>query len=348
MMSTKQKILVVGVFLSDKNRYKIYRSAADQLAEFLEKYGYQVIRAAPYYSRIPRLLNTIWLILKHRREFSLAIVPLYGGFRSFIWEDITSRLLKICNKKIALIIHGGSIPDRLKKSPNKYLKTIARADEVICPSNFIISALKNYGIESLLIENVLNLSDYTFHEKNSFRPRLFWMRTFEDVYNPLMAIRVFAELKNKYPEASMIMAGHDRGMYKQTIDLAHELNVFEHIQFPGYISNEQKNNYANEYDIYICTNLVDNAPVTFIEMMTMGLPVVTVDSGGIPYMVTDGYNGSLVKYDDVEAMVNAITHIINYPDYGKSLAQNAKQFAAQYGEQPVLAKWKSVFNKFNL
>ncbi|MFX5813108.1 hypothetical protein ABTE31_20605, partial [Acinetobacter baumannii] len=84
------------------------------------------------------------------------------------------------------------------------------------------------------IENVVNLNDYQFHEKKQIRPNLFWMRTFEDAYNPLMAVKVLSIIKKKYPEAIMMMAGRDDGLLNATQIVAKELNVDSSITYPGY------------------------------------------------------------------------------------------------------------------
>jgi hypothetical protein len=49
------------------------------------------------------------------------------------------------------------------------------------------------------------------------------MRAFEPTYNPLMAIRVFALVKKKYPTATLTMAGKDLGLLQETKRLAEEL-----------------------------------------------------------------------------------------------------------------------------
>ncbi len=337
------KILIIGLFLSNENKNKIARSASDQLAEVLEANQYQVIRSSYFVDRIKRMIDTASTIIFKRDQYDIAIVPLYNGSNSFIWQDVSVRILKFLKKKTILILHGGAIPQKMNENPGKYISSITRANIVVCPSNYIVNALEEHGIQSLLIENVLQLKDYKEQFKKHFRPKLVWMRTFEDVYNPLMAVRAFALLQKKYPEAKMVMAGHDKGMLQQTIHLAKELNVFDSIEFPGYISKEQKNQFAADFDFYICTNQIDNAPVSLVEMMAMGLPVITVDSGGIPFMVTDGHNGMMVKYNDEQAMFEKIDSIISDSRLGLEIVANAKAYAMQFGEKPVLKKWEHVF-----
>lgn len=342
-----KNILITGLFVSAKNKGKILRTAADQLAELLAKNGYKIITASSLVNQAARLFDTIFTVVFKSYSYDIAIVPLYGSFKSFTASAMTVKLLKALNKKVILIVHGGSIPERMKQNPTKFLAVLKAANVVVCPSMFLLTTFNEYGIKSVLIENVVNLTDYHFQNKETFRPKIFWMRTLEDIYNPEMAVRTAAILAKKYPDFKMVMAGYDRGSLTMLKALVNKLKIADKIEFPGYITNTQKNVYAREFDIYICTNRIDNAPVTFIEMMALGLPVVSVNVGGIPYLVTNENNGLLVNLDDDEGMANCIISIIEQPCLGKKLAKNGYDFATQFGEEPVLKKWQEVFLKLD-
>jgi glycosyltransferase involved in cell wall biosynthesis len=346
-MKPKRTIFLVGLFLSDKNKHLIMRTAADQLAELLKKNNYSVLTTSIYLNKFIRYIDTIWKIFINRKKYKIAVIPLYGSVGSYIWEETASIVLHWLNKKVILIVHGGSIPGQMNETPGKFIKTLKRAEIVVCPSNYILTSLKSHGVESRLIENVINLNDYLFHEKKEFRPRILWMRTLEDIYNPEMAIRVLSILIKKFPDTKLVMAGFDRGSKQMIIDLANELNVIKNVEFPGYVNNEQKNKYAQDLDFYICTNRIDNAPVSLIEMMALGLPVITVDSGGIPYLISNNENGILIKLDDDEAMANAIENIIQNPEIGIKLINNGLQFAKSFGEESVIVKWENTFEELN-
>ncbi|MCC6636053.1 MAG: glycosyltransferase family 4 protein [Chitinophagaceae bacterium] len=345
----QQSILLIGLFLSEKNKHKIYRTAADQLAELLHKNNYFIIKASTYVNKIPRFVHTIFSIIFNSSKYSVAIVPLYGGTFSLFWAEAATVFLKLFRKKIILIIHGGSIPTRMEndRKAKNYLRTIQKAHVVVCPSNYIIHHLQKHGVNAVLIENVLNLSEYSFHEKKLLRPTLFWMRTFEDVYNPLMAVRVLAILQNTYPSAKMIMAGRDAGLLEETKQLAQKLNVIDKIVFPGYIDNTAKNNIAQEYDIYICTNSIDNAPVSTIEMMSLGLPVVSTNVGGIPFIVTNNKDGLLVNLNDDEGMVSKIALLIENINIAEKIIQEGLNTSKKYDEEIVIKKWNKIFKQLN-
>ena len=340
-------ILIVGLFLSKKNKHKIQRTPADQLAELFVKNGLNVITVSSFVSRILRLIDTVSTIFFKHNKYSIAIVPFYGGFRSYIWEEITVFLLHKLRKKIILIVHGGGIPERMKIKSTKYLRTMNRADYVVCPSGYLIKELADYNQPSILIENVVNLSDYHFHYRKTIKPKILWMRAFEYPYNPLMAIKVFTAIKQKYPEALMVMAGYDQGMLQETKELAKELLVIDSIEFPGYINNEQKNRLAKEFDIYLCTNKIDNAPISFVEMMALGLPIVTVNSGGIPFLVKNNYDCLMVNDDDIEGMAQKILFLIDNPEKAIELINNARASTIRFDEKAVMRKWQAVLNELS-
>lgn len=345
LFTKKKKILITGLFISPKNIQSIYRTAADQLAEILVENEFEIITTSTIVNKYWRAIDILSTILFKSGSFEIAIVPYYGSNNAYIIENWSTKLLKFLGKKVVLVVHGGSLPARLAKNSTKYLAVLNRVNQVVCPSPYLQYEIGKYGIKSIVIENVLKLSDYQFNLKNTFRPNIFWMRTFEDVYHPLMAVEVFVKVKALFPEAKMVMAGGDAGMLAQTKELANSLKVINDISFPGYITNDQKNKLAQEYDIYICTNKVDNAPVSLVEMMSLGLPIVTVNSGGIPFMIENTVNGLLVNYNDVSAMADAISYVINNPAFAQMLVQNGLETAKKYDVHPILVKWNALFNQ---
>lgn len=346
-MNTKP-VLIVGLFNKENKNNHNYISAAEQLAVLLSANNINIIRTSFYKSKLLRLIDTVYTIIKNNAKIEIAIVPLYGTRPSFIWQEIATRALKLFRKKIILIVHGGSIPQRMEVNATPFLKSLRRADVAVCPSAYLQQYLKQHCVNTMLIENVLDLSVYTFCQRASVDAHIMWMRAFEDTYNPEMAIRVAGLLKKKYPHFTMVMAGKDEGMLDAIKLLSKQNQLNNHIIFPGFISMQQKLEYAQKQHIYICTNRIDNAPVSLIEFMALGLPIVSVNTGGIPYIIKDGYNGLLVDLDDDAAMVQKIELLINNSSMASSIAKNAYHYSRQYGKENVLKKWLNLFDQLQL
>ncbi len=341
----KQKsVLMLGLFLDKRNGNSNIRTVEDRIATMFCEADIATITSSAYSNRIIRLFHTIYTIIRSTHKYNIALIPLFGTRPSFLWQEVVTRLLKILNKKIVLSIHGGSIPGRIEKGAQHFYKAMKRADELVVPSLYLSAYFNKEGFKTHIIENPINLSAYIFIPKKILRPRILWMRAFDEEYNPEMAIRVAGLLSKKYSDLTMVMAGKDDGMLNEIKRLSKRNQLENKISFPGYINMQQKLEYAQTHDIYICTNRIDNAPVSLIEFMALGLPIVSVNTGGIPYMIKDGYNGLLVDLDDDEAMANKIEMLIKNPELSCAISRNAYKYSRQYGEEYVLKKWLTILN----
>ena len=130
-MKNGKKILIIGLF-SKNTDSRQYLTAPEQLADLFEKNNVPVIKTAYSINKIPRLVHTITTILTSRNQFDVAIAPLYGSSRSFYLQVITSRLLKMLNKKLVLTVHGGSIPERMQKDPSLFLRSLKLRHACCC------------------------------------------------------------------------------------------------------------------------------------------------------------------------------------------------------------------------
>ena len=341
---TKQKaVLILGVFVNESMVKKNIRTAEDRMAAMFRQNGIEVITSSSANGKIKRFIETVSTLISKRHQYEIAIVPLFGTWPSFLWQEVVTRLLKFFNKKILLGIHGGSIPERIENGATRFYSALKRADFLFAPSSYFNSYFKQKAFNITIIENPVDLSSYQFCTKENIRPRLIWMRAFTEIYDPLMAVRVAKRLAEKYMEFEMVMAGKDGPFLQPAKDLVKEYGLQQKIIFPGYINLQQKQDYAKDYDIYICTNKIDNTPVSITEFMQFGLPIVSVNVGGIPYMIEDGINGLLVNAGDDETMFNKINLLIENQQLAQSIITNAHSYVQRYDEKNVMQKWNRLF-----
>ena len=110
-------------------------------------------------------------------------------------------------------------------------------------------------------------------------------------YNPIMAVRVLNVLKEKYSNSTLTMVGPDKdGTLEECRVLATDLELNGSIDFKGYMKKNDWINIAKDFDIFINTTNFDNMPVSIIEAMALGLPIVSTNVGGIPYLLENKKN----------------------------------------------------------
>jgi len=97
----------------------------------------------------------------------------------------------------------------------------------------------------------------------------------------------------------------DGGTLEESKKLAEELGVSGHIVFAGYRSDVR--NILKGSDIYICHSEYEALPISILEAMACGLPVITTDVGGTGEIVNEKSQcGIRVKYGDSDGMANAM------------------------------------------
>jgi glycosyltransferase involved in cell wall biosynthesis len=80
--------------------------------------------------------------------------------------------------------------------------------------------------------------------------------------------------------------------------------------------------------------------VSVIEAMALGLPVISTNVGGIPFLLNDNENALLVSKNSVSEMVFAIQTIIENPKKTKAIVNNARLLSETFD-------WKNVKNNWN-
>ena len=104
-------------------------------------------------------------------------------------------------------------------------------------------------------------------------------------------------------ELTLVGDGADRGRLE---DLARELAIDRHIVFAGYRNQEQVGEYLRRSDIFILPSFAEGVPVSLMEAMATGIPVVATNVGGVAELVESERTGLVVPPADSAGLANAI------------------------------------------
>jgi glycosyltransferase involved in cell wall biosynthesis len=276
------------------------------------------------------------------RSVDAVVIQTYGG-PSFVVEDVATLLARRFGHRVVLHLHGGALPEFLARYPRWARRVLGRADAMVAPSTFLAEAMAPYGHHPRVIPNIVDLAEYPWRQRTRVAPRLFWMRSFHPVYNPGMAVRTLARVRATLPDATLVMAGQDKGLEREVREDAARLGVADAIRFVGFLNAEGKAREGSAADIFISTNRIDNTPVAVIEAGAMGLPVVSTDVGGVRHLVRDGESALLVPDDDADAMADAVVRLVRDPALATRLSTNGRRMAERSTWEQVGAEWDRLF-----
>ncbi|MFZ1809258.1 MAG: glycosyltransferase family 4 protein [Cyclobacteriaceae bacterium] len=317
------------------------KTQGEILAEALSLIGYKVTTKSSFVNRVIRFIDTIFYLLIRRRNYDIVIIQIYGGL-SFVLEDIASAIARFHKKKIIMTLHGGALPSFLIDKQTWGRRVFSRATYITSPSSYLIDNLSFLSLKMIEIPNIIDLKDYQFKDRISFDPKLFWMRAYHEIYNPLLALEVFDRLCVVYPNAKLTMAGPDMGLLNEVKKRAAVSKNYDNIEILNIIDLGMKQHIAANHDIYLNTNLIDNTPVSMIEMAAFGLPLVSTNVGGIPYLFENGRSALLGHSQDPDDLAKCATQIIDNPELGKGLVREARKIAEKFDWSNVQVKWNKI------
>jgi glycosyltransferase involved in cell wall biosynthesis len=237
------------------------------------------------------------------------------------------------------------LPHRLKHNPYLCDLTFTHARYNVAPSLYLKNAFEFHGYTKVVhIPNTIEIDRYPLSPRPFDRPKLLWVRSFTKLYNPEMAVRVFHALLRKGHQAELCMVGPDSdGSLAEVRQLAQALKV--PVIFTGKLSKTEWIERSKAYNVFINTTNFDNTPVSVIEAMALGLPIVSTNVGGMPFLVEHQKHGLLVPPNDVPAMAEAILQLFEFPEQRQLMIANARQLTEQFDWQKVKPLWNAVLNQ---
>ena len=91
--------------------------------------------------------------------------------------------------------------------------------------------------------------------------------------------------------------------------------------------------WVQAMDIFVHASDQEPFGIVIIEAMALGKPVIAGNAGGPTEIITDGVNGLLTAYDDVEALTKAILRYLDHQEFAQSAGIAARQRALQFSTQ---------------
>lgn len=328
-------ILYIGNKLA---KYGINPTSIETLGNYLKE-RYVVQQYSDRRNPVMRILHMKWGIVRYAYKGPVVLVDTYST-SNFYYALMTAIVCRILRLKYIPMLRGGELPARLDRSPGLSKIIFGHSYRNIAPSGYLKYEFEKRGYQVDLIPNTIDLSIYPYLERSSCRPRLLYVRALQALYNPLMAIKVVAELRRSYPEVTLCMVGPDKdGSLAQCQELASELGVSDAITYTSRLSKVQWIELSREYDIFINTTHADNTPVSVIEAMALGLPIVSTNVGGVPYLVEQGKTGLLSNDDDVAQMRDHIISLIDNKELYNRMSRACRAEAERMGWEVVKNKW---------
>jgi glycosyltransferase involved in cell wall biosynthesis len=267
-----------------------------------------------------------------------------ASYFSFLIAPTPAMLIaKLFRKKCILNYHSGEAEDHFIWWPRTSIPLVKLADSVTVPSEYLVKVFGKFGIPARAISNMIGEGQFTFRERTSLQPRFLSNRNLFPLYNVACILRAFAIIQKEFPDASLVLAGN--GSERANLErLAWELQL-KNVTFTGLVAPSEMPKLYDEADIFLNSSNIDNMPGSILESFASGLPVITTDAGGIPYIVTHEKTGLLVPRGDHEALAGAAIRLLKDPALAAAITDRAYAETGKYCWSAVRKDWLHLYER---
>jgi glycosyltransferase involved in cell wall biosynthesis len=140
------------------------------------------------------------------------------------------------------------------------------------------------------------------------------------------------------PDARLVLVGDGEDRVP-LVELTRALGLEGSVSFVGERPHEDVIRFMRAADLFVLPSLVESFGIVLVEAMSCGLPVVASNIMGIPSVVTDRINGSLVPPGDEIALGEGITRLLMDPSERAAIEARNQQQAAGYA-------WPNIADRF--
>lgn len=248
---------------------------------------------------------------------------------------------KFYGKRSVLNYRSGEAEDHLRRWPGTALPVIRLVDAIAVPSSYLVGVFGKFGFEAQSIFNFVETDSFRFRARAPLRPIFLSNRNLEPLYNVGCTLRAFSIIQERFPQASLVVAGD--GTERRSLErLAVELKL-RNTTFTGRVPPRRMPELYDAADIYLNSSDIDNMPGSIIEAYASGLPVVTTNAGGIPFILTDGETGLMVERNDHEAMASQAIRLLEDHSLASRIISRAHVECDKYSWRFVRDEWLKLY-----
>jgi phenylacetate-CoA ligase len=241
---------------------------------------------------------------------------------------------------------GGDAERFFARSFSVVAKTLRTAAAVVVPSEFLKDVFARHGVDTEVVPNIIDLDRFQPRTgaAEDGGPRILIARHLEAIYDVENGLRAFQLVRKRYPTAALDVAGEgpERARLSR---LSAELGLQRAVRFLGQVDNEKMPSLYSQADIALNPSVVDNMPISILEALASGVPVVSTDSGGIPAMVKSGEEAVLVSPRDPAAMADAVVALWEAPALRAAMREAGLVKAKAFGWGSVREQWRGVYGR---
>lgn len=311
-----------------------------------------------YFRLFTYMTSLFFNLMRIIRKYDINIIHAHSTVPTGLVAILVAKLLGI---PLFITVHGMDVNNYINHPLFKHLLsfTLGNCDNVIVVSNDLAEKVRNLGVDKkkiYILRNAVDTNRFKPIKSQMIRKKydidenfiilLFvgYLDTFKGVFELLEA---FYEINKKCSDVILIIVGEGpkSAEIKEKIQ---KLSLDKFVILTGKISPLSIHEYYQSTDIFVLPSYTEGIPLSVLEAMACGLPIISSCVGGIPEVVNDGKNGFLVLPKNYRGLVEKLGILINNMDLRKEFSKKSVEIIYENSlniEQKIdrLLKWYDAY-----
>ena len=194
-----------------------------------------------------------------------------------------------------------------------------------------------------VILNGIDLSRCTPKRNYNFAKiiRLLHIGRFSEQKNHEGLINVFERVHKEFPNTVLQLIGEGEKKGEILAQIKNK-NLNECVEIIGHTDNVFY--FLEKADIFVLPSNYEGVPMTLIEAMATGLPIVTTNVGGVPDMLTNQEDAFVVK-NECDILVEALEKLLCDPTLREKFGRNAKNKSLRFSSKIMAEKYIDIYRR---
>ena len=316
-------------------------------------------RTGPGRAKIHLFAQALLAVLRLLARGEVALLHIHVAINASFWRKYVFFLLGyLCRVPVALHLHAGRYPDYYRNGCGPLARLLMRfafdrARAVLVVSGELQAWVRSVSSQGrvVVLHNPVLLPQRDEVAEPSAKPAparapatlvfLGHLEAGKGCYDLLRAMRMIVAA---VPQARLLLCGD--GRRDEAHALAASLGLLASVDFPGWIAAERRAALLDMATVFVLPSHAEGLPMSLLEAMAHGVPVVATAVGGIPEAVRDGLEGVLVAPRDAAALASAVLGLLADPDARMRMGAAARErVRSEFSSTRMIVTLEDLYEK---
>ena len=240
--------------------------------------------------------------------------------------NVTLFTALICDIDFSISIHGPHIffdgHNWALDYKTRYAKFIACIG-FYCRSQLMLYIEKEYWQKLKIVRCGINPDTFEYKRPGPKAETLLYVGRLDVEKGIPVLFSSMSILKERgyHLKLTLLGDGPDRNYLES---LANDLEISDWVNFQGFVGQDVVVDTLIKSDIFLLPSFAEGIPVSLMEAMASGVPVVATNVGGVSELVVDKMTGLVVSPSDEIGLANAVASYVDHPTWCQEISEKAR------------------------